>query len=119
MPACWTPAAPAELETEGLLDFLGKRRGLLDGVCVTGGEPLLRPGVEELLREIKSLGFLGELDTNGSHPDRLRSLAEQGLIDYVAMDVKNCPARYAVTAGVPGWTWPPSGRAWPGCCPMQ
>lgn len=95
-------AAPAELETEGLLDFLGKRRGLLDGVCVTGGEPLLRPGLEELLREIKSLGFPVKLDTNGSHPDRLRSLAEQGLIDYVAMDVKNCPARYAVTAGVPG-----------------
>ena len=93
---------PSETDSEGLLAFLGKRRGLLDGVCVTGGEPLLRPDLATLLERIKSLGFLVKLDTNGSHPDRLRTIVETGLADYVAMDVKNCPKRYAETAGVPG-----------------
>ena len=93
---------PSETDSEGLLSFLGKRRGLLDGVCVTGGEPLLRPDLAALLERIKSLGFLVKLDTNGSHPDRLRAIAETGLADYVAMDVKNSPLRYAETAGVPG-----------------
>ncbi len=94
-------SAPAELDDGALLTFLKKRRGLLDGVCVTGGEPLLRPGLEELLHAIKELGFLVKLDTNGTHPSRLRALVERGLVDYAAMDVKNSPARYARTAGVP------------------
>lgn len=92
--------APATLDDEALLTFLGKRRGLLDGVCVTGGEPLLRPELEKLLFSIKSLGFLVKLDTNGSHPAQLRILVERGLVDYVAMDVKNSPAQYARTVGV-------------------
>ena len=66
---------PAALDSGELLAFLNKRRGLLDGVCVTGGEPLLRPDLPDLLEEIKSLGFLVKLDTNGSHPDRLRAVA--------------------------------------------
>lgn len=82
-----------------LLDFLKKRRGLLDGVAITGGEPLLRD-LSPLLTEIKALGFPVKLDTNGFHPDRLRALLEAGLADYVAMDVKNSPARYAETAGL-------------------
>lgn len=93
---------PAELDDGELLTFLKKRRGLLDGVCVTGGEPLLRPNLEQLLCAIKELGFLVKLDTNGNHPGRLKELVERGLVDYVAMDVKNSPARYARTAGVPG-----------------
>ncbi len=93
-------SASAELDDGALLTFLKKRRGLLDGVCVTGGEPLLRPGLEELLHAIKELGFLVKLDTNGTHPGRLRALVERGLVDYAAMDVKNSPARYARTAGV-------------------
>lgn len=93
---------PAETDAEGLLAFLQKRRGLLDGVCITGGEPLLRPDLGALLAPIKELGFLVKLDTNGTHPDRLRRLAEAGLVDYAAMDVKNNPGRYAETAGVPG-----------------
>ncbi len=92
---------PAELTQRELLDFLKKRRGLLDGVCVTGGEPLLRPGLAGLLEEIKALGYPVKVDTNGSHPDRLISLWEEGLVDYVAMDVKNSPDRYPETAGVP------------------
>ena len=93
------PAPSAVPETE-LLAFLQKRRGILDGVCVTGGEPLLRPGLGGLLEKIKALGYPVKLDTNGSHPEQLRALTEQGLVDYVAMDVKNCPERYAETAGV-------------------
>ncbi|MGE4276100.1 MAG: anaerobic ribonucleoside-triphosphate reductase activating protein [Lawsonibacter sp.] len=95
-------SAPAALDDGALLTFLKKRRGLLDGVCVTGGEPLLRPDLTELLCAIKALGFLVKLDTNGTQPDRLKTLVERGLVDYVAMDVKNSPARYAQTAGVPG-----------------
>lgn len=95
-------SSPPELDDGALLTFLKGRRGLLDGVCVTGGEPLLRPRLGELLLSVKELGFLVKLDTNGTHPDRLRALAEGGLVDYVAMDVKNSPARYARTAGVTG-----------------
>ena len=93
---------PVLMDQEGLLEFLRKRQGLLDGVCVTGGEPLLRPGLPGLLDGIKNLGFPVKLDTNGNHPDRLVRLWEQGLVDYVAMDVKNSPERYPETVGVPG-----------------
>lgn len=93
---------PILMDQEGLLEFLRKRQGLLDGVCVTGGEPLLRPGLPGLLDGIKNLGFPVKLDTNGNHPDRLVRLWEQGLMDYVAMDVKNSPERYPETVGVPG-----------------
>lgn len=93
---------PILMDQEGLLEFLRKRQGLLDGVCVTGGEPLLRPGLPGLLDGIKNLGFPVKLDTNGNHPDRLVRLWEQGLVDYVAMDVKNSPERYPETVGVPG-----------------
>ena len=93
---------PILMDQEGLLEFLRKRQGLLDGVCVTGGEPLLRPGLPGLLDGIKNLGFPVKLDTHGNHPDRLVRLWEQGLVDYVAMDVKNSPERYPETVGVPG-----------------
>ena len=93
---------PVLMDQEGLLEFLRKRQGLLDGVCVTGGEPLLRPGLPGLLDGIKNLGFPVKLDTNGNHPDRLVRLWEQGLVDYVAMDVKNSPERYPETVGAPG-----------------
>ena len=93
---------PAELDSGELLTFLRRRKGLLDGVCVTGGEPLLRPELPELLRQIKELDFPVKLDTNGSHPQRLAELVESGLVDYVAMDVKNSPERYGETVGVPG-----------------
>lgn len=94
--------APAQLDSAQLLDFLRKRRGVLEGVCVTGGEPLLRPELPELLGQIKALGYPVKLDTNGTHPQILQGLVEKKLVDYVAMDVKNCPDRYAQTVGVPG-----------------
>ncbi len=83
-----------------VLAFLKKRIGVLDGVAITGGEPLLHPDIGDFLKEIKTMGFLVKLDTNGSFPDRLISLVEAGLADRVAMDVKNAPALYAKTAGL-------------------
>jgi len=85
---------------EALLAFLKKRAGLLDAVCVSGGEPTLYSGLAELLRQIKALGYLVKLDTNGSRPAVLKALVTENLIDYVAMDVKNAPARYGQTVGV-------------------
>lgn len=93
--------APAQMDQEELLAFLKKRRGLLDGVCITGGEPLLRPDLGQLLEAVKALGYPVKLDTNGSHPAALRDLAQRKLVDYVAMDIKNSPALYPLTAGVP------------------
>lgn len=94
-------SAPAVMDDGELLAFLRKRAGLLDGVAVTGGEPLLRD-IAPLLRAVRALGYAVKLDTNGTHPARLRALLDEGLVDYVAMDVKNSPERYAETVGVPG-----------------
>jgi pyruvate formate lyase activating enzyme len=91
--------AEAAMTEEELLAFLGKRKGLLDGVCVTGGEPTLRPDLPDFIRKIKSMGYLVKLDTNGSNPNMLRQLIDAKLVDYVAMDIKNCPERYAQTCG--------------------
>ena len=88
------------MDQESFLKFLRSRKGLLDGVCVSGGEPTLHPGLPELLRKIKELGYAIKLDTNGSRPEVLKALAQEGLLDHVAMDVKNSPSRYAQTAGV-------------------
>ena len=87
------------MDTEAFLTFLKKRKGLLDGVCVSGGEPTLCPDLEALLRAIKDLGFAVKLDTNGSRPQVLKRLVQQGLVDYVAMDVKNSPSLYPQTLG--------------------
>ncbi len=84
---------------EELFGFLEKRRGLLDGVAVTGGEPCLHSDLPELLKKIKALGYAAKLDTNGLHPRMLRTVLDEGLADYVAMDVKNSPAKYARTCG--------------------
>ena len=83
-----------------VLQFLRKRQGILDGVAITGGEPLLQRDLPDFLRKIRALGYQIKLDTNGSFPDRLIALVEEGLVDRVAMDVKNSPALYAKTAGL-------------------
>lgn len=77
-----------------VLDFLDKRKGLLDGVVVSGGEPTLQKGLVTFLSRIKQRGFLVKLDTNGSNPQVLRSLLDEGLVDFVAMDVKTGPDHY-------------------------
>jgi pyruvate formate lyase activating enzyme len=86
-----------------VLSFLSKRKGLLDGVCVTGGEPLLQPDLPHFLRRIKEMGFAVKLDTNGANPAALKALVGEGLVDYVAMDIKNAPDRYAETVGIPAF----------------
>ena len=88
-----------EFSQEEILSYLNKRKGMLDGVCITGGEPLLQKDIKDLIIKIKELGYAVKLDTNGSFPDVLKSLVSQNLIDYVAMDVKNSPSKYALTAG--------------------
>ena len=94
------PGKGEVLMTDGeFLGFLKKRKGLLDGVCVSGGEPTLQPELPEFLTEIKALGFAVKLDTNGGRPEVLKDLVSRGLVDYVAMDVKNSPERFAETAG--------------------
>ena len=87
------------MTADELLAFLQKRRGRLQGVCVTGGEPTLCPDLPDLLRQIHLLGFEVKLDTNGTNPALLRALLNEGLADYVAMDIKNSPARYTETCG--------------------
>ena len=91
--------APTAMTEEEFLAFLKKRKGLLDGVCVTGGEPTLRHDLPDFIRKIKEMGYLVKLDTNGSNPKMLRQLLEENLVDYVAMDIKNCPERYTPICG--------------------
>ena len=93
-------SAPAVMEEKGLLEFLEKRKGLLDGVAFTGGEPLLRDDLDGLFHRIREMGYPIKLDTNGTHPDRLDRLIDAGLVQYAAMDIKNAPERYAETAGL-------------------
>ncbi len=88
------------MDDEELLSFLKKRQGLLDGVAFTGGEPLLHKGLPDLLQKIRDLGYAVKLDTNGAHPALLAQILDAGLADYVAMDIKNSPQKYAVTCGV-------------------
>ncbi|MBR6683919.1 MAG: anaerobic ribonucleoside-triphosphate reductase activating protein [Firmicutes bacterium] len=88
------------MKAEELLDFLKSRVGILEGVCITGGEPTLQKDLPELLRAIKEMGYAVKLDTNGYRPDVMKALVEEGLVDYVAMDIKNSPERYALTCGI-------------------
>ena len=90
---------PPLMSPEELLRFLQSRQGKLDGVCITGGEPTLHRDLPQLIGAIRDLGFPVKLDTNGTNPAMLRALLEDGLLDYVAMDIKNCPARYDETCG--------------------
>lgn len=95
--------ADAVMDDAELLKFLEKRAGLLDGVAFTGGEPLLRGDLPALLRDVRAMGYAVKLDTNGNHPAALKKVVEAGLVDYVAMDIKNSPARYAETVGLPNF----------------
>lgn len=85
---------------EEILSYLGKRQGILEGVCISGGEPLMQKEIEDFIKEVKSLGYSVKLDTNGFYPDKLISLVEKGLIDYVAVDIKNSYSKYAKTTGI-------------------
>ena len=89
-----------EDEAERVLAFLKKRVGVLDGVAITGGEPLLHQDMPAFLEKIRALGYKIKLDTNGSFPERLEEIVKAGLVDRVAVDIKNSPALYAKTIGV-------------------
>ena len=108
-PFCHNAALVTELngadtfDNDEILNFLSGRKGLLDGVCITGGEPLLQVDIAGFLRKIKNLGYSVKLDTNGTFPDKLCDLIEEGLVDYVAMDIKNSPEKYGETVGISGF----------------
>lgn len=97
------PEKQSEYSDEEIFAFLKKRVGVLDGVAITGGEPLLQNDIEDFIRRVKELGYSVKLDTNGTFPDKLRSIVEKGLVDYVAMDIKNSPELYAETVGISGY----------------
>ena len=88
------------MTVEELLAFLRKRQCILEGVCITGGEPTLHPQLFDLLRAVKDLGYSVKLDTNGYRPEVLQKVLDLGLVDYVAMDIKNSPAAYGETVGL-------------------
>ncbi len=88
------------LEEYEVLDFLSTRTKKLDAICLTGGEPLLQKGVAEFLLKVREMGFKVKLDTNGTKPRVLKELSEKNLLDYIAMDIKNSPDKYAETVGV-------------------
>ena len=92
--------APAAFTDEEVLDFLKKRRGILEGAAITGGEPTLQPDLEDFIQKVRALGYQIKLDTNGYRPEVLKRLCEKGLVDYVAMDIKACEERYPAVAGV-------------------
>ena len=94
-----SPNTSEVLSEEEIFAFLKKRRGILDGVCITGGEPLLQRDIEEFIQKIRDLGLAVKLDTNGAYPERLKSIIDRALVDYVAMDIKNSKEKYALTAG--------------------
>ena len=88
------------MSREEFLAFLQARRGRLEGVCVSGGEPTLCSDLPDFIRSIREMGFAVKLDTNGTRPDMLKGLIDEGLLDYVAMDIKNSPEKYEATAGL-------------------
>lgn len=105
-PFCHNASLVTHIESENLFDsdeilkYLKKRYGILEGVCITGGEPFLQPDLAEFIAGIKEIGYKVKLDTNGSNPEKLKELVKNGFIDYVAMDIKNCKEKYAKTAGI-------------------
>ncbi len=88
------------LDVEDVIAYLEKRKKILDGVCITGGEPLLQEGLLPFIERIKEMGYLVKLDTNGNDPKKLKEIVNSGLVDYVAMDVKNCKEKYHETVGL-------------------
>lgn len=88
------------MDDSELIKFLESRKGLLEGVAITGGEPLMHSDLPELIKKITDIGYRVKLDTNGYHPELLKSILDSGLVEYVAMDIKNSPEKYALTCGL-------------------
>lgn len=96
------PTAPDDTQDADILEHIKKRKNILEGICISGGEPTLQKDLPDFLRKIKSLGLLVKLDTNGSRPDMIQSLYQENLIDYVAMDIKSSRENYPTVSGIPG-----------------
>lgn len=94
------PESQPVIEKEEVFRFLKKRKGVLAGVCITGGEPTLEEELEEFIINIREIGYLVKLDTNGYRPEIIDRLFEQNLLDYIAMDIKNSMGKYEMTAGL-------------------
>ena len=97
------PSAEGEFSVEDILAFLKKRQGILDGVVITGGEPLMQKDIDVFIQKIRELGYSVKLDTNGTYPEKLKDLIDRGLVDYVAMDIKASPAGYPPAVGIGGY----------------
>lgn len=93
------PSVQNAYSEEEVLSFLRKRKNVLKGICITGGEPTLQADLADFISKIKEIGYEIKLDTNGFRPDVLKMLLKDKLIDYVAMDIKNCKGKYALTTG--------------------
>lgn len=94
---------PESHTAEEILSFLRSRKGLLDGIVLSGGEPLLQQGAADFLQQVKEIGFSVKLDTNGCYPEILKDILDRNLVDYVAMDIKNCREKYPLTVGIPSF----------------
>ncbi len=94
------PQSEPVIPEQTIFSFLKKRAGVLTGVCVTGGEPTIHADLPQFLKKIKDLGYLVKLDTNGTNPGLVKQLAKEGLIDYVAMDIKSSRASYPKVSGI-------------------
>ena len=105
-PFCHNASLVTEIDEDNLwdeseiLEYLHKRKGIIDGVCITGGEPLMQRDIADFIRKVRETGMPVKLDTNGSYPEKLRELVKEGLVDYVAMDIKNSKEKYPVTVGL-------------------
>lgn len=95
------PAGQPQIPETEVLSFLEKRKGILDGICITGGEPTLQADLADFICRVRAMGYLIKLDTNGYRPETLRRLLEQNLLDYVAMDIKASRERYGIACGLP------------------
>jgi len=93
---------PAETyPEEEILAMIKKRAAVIEGVAITGGEPTLHAGLPDFMRRVHEMGLLVKLDSNGYRPEVLRAIIDEGLADYIAMDIKSSPSGYAAVAGVP------------------
>jgi pyruvate formate lyase activating enzyme len=94
----WQLSVYSNIEKE-FFEFLKKRKGKLEGVCITGGEPTIQPDLVDFIKKVKNLGYFVKLDSNGSRPDALRNIIQNKMVDFIAMDIKNAPEKYKKTTG--------------------